>query len=245
VRLTPYFSYDLTNVSSLVATINYTDVRYDEVFDDLLTDYADARFILSYRRAFSQRTTGILSTSYRNYQTDGGASEEDGVSITAGFERALSETTRLRAAAGLEDTKITATETDPNWIADVSISRSTELTRLLAQYRRSISASGIGNLVTRDSINLNFTRQLSEKISAGIGGRAYATNAVQDTNTTFDERDYIQLRAQLTWYFTRVLSFQVDYRYTFLDRNTLGESSNSNRVSLWLNYIPQPFVRSR
>jgi hypothetical protein len=116
---------------------------------------------------------------------------------------------------------------------------------MLAQYRRSISGGGFGNLAARDQINVNFTRRLSELISAGLGVRAYQTNALHDAAVTFDERDYIQLRSQITWHMTRTWSVDVNYRYTFIDRSELGESANSNNVTIWVNYRPKPFIRSR
>jgi len=38
---------------------------------------------------------------------------------------------------------------------------------------------------------------------------------------------------------------EANYRYTFLDRSTLGESANSNNVTIWLDYRPTPIIRSR
>jgi len=244
MEIIPYFSYSLSNVSSLSASVTYNDVSYDDVFLNILSDYVDSRARLSYRRDFSSRNTGILTATYRNFEPDGGESVA-GVGIMLGLDRRLSEKTRFRVAAGIEDTEISAIDTDANWVADVSISRFTETTALLAQYRRTISASGLGSLTARDSISLNFSRRLSELISAGIGARLNANSALVNANSIFDERNYVQLSSQFTWHISQVFTIEVDYRYTFLDRDTLGESSNSNRVSVWFNYAPRPFVRSR
>jgi hypothetical protein len=99
-------------------------------------------------------------------------------------------------------------------------------------------------LNARDSINLNFTRELNERISAGLGVRAYQTTALENA-VNFDERDYLQLRAQFTWNMTQTWSLEANYRYTFSDREVLGESANSNNVTIWLNYRPTPIIRSR
>jgi len=130
-------------------------------------------------------------------------------------------------------------------VASLSYVRRQKTTTLLASYRRSISATGAGALGIRDSFSLNFTRSLNDRISAGIGARVYSTNAIDEDTGPLDERDFLQLRANLTWHMSRTFSLQTDYRYTFIDREVLGESSNSNQVTVWLNWTPTPMVRSR
>ena len=167
-----------------------------------------------------------------------------GAGINAGFERELSETSRLKAVLGVEDTDQGLEDTDVNWVGDISLTRRLQTITLLAQYRRTINASGRGFVSVRDSINLNFTRRLNERISAGLGVRAY-----QDSGVSSDAgsagNDYLQLRAQVTWNMTRTWSLEGNYRYTFSDREVLGESANSNNVTVWLTYRPTPIIRSR
>jgi hypothetical protein len=146
---------------------------------------------------------------------------------------------------GYENTEIEGSDDVLEPVANMSYVRQQKTTTLLAQYRRSISASGAGALGIRDEFNLNFTRRLSDRVSAGIGARFYTTSDVEDVLIDIDERTYMQLRAQFTWHLSTAFSLQTDYRYTFLDREVLGESANSNQITLWLNFVPTPMVRSR
>jgi len=244
--ITPSFEYRMSGVSSIGLELNHSDVRYEDVFAGLLTDYTDSRINASYRRGWTPRTTGIFTATYRNYQTERGQNEVSGAGLTVGLDHRISETTRFRIAGGFENTEVLDDESDVNWVANVSFVRTLKTTRLIAQYRRSISASGSGALATRDSINLNFTRDLSDRISAGIGARVYSTNAIAETAvSTFDERDYVQLRAQFIWHMSTTMSLETNYRYTFLARENVGESANSNQVTVWFNYRPVPMTRSR
>jgi hypothetical protein len=110
---------------------------------------------------------------------------------------------------------------------------------MFAQYRRSISASGASRLEIRDTVNFKFSRRLSEKISAGLGVRAYQTRGKGATQVDTD-RNYIQLQASFGWYLTSYFSIEAEYRYTVLDRSgELAESSNSNRINLWFVYQPK------
>lgn len=245
LQLIPSFLYRFSDVSAIDARVDYNDVRYDEAFQGQLTDYADTRVSLAYRRSWTPRNTAILAATYRNYQTDQGNNETNGVGFNVGFDREISQTTRFRATAGLEDTEVANNDSEVDWVANISLSRRLETTTLLAQYRRSITASGSGRLGARDSINLNFTRDLNERISAGIGARVYATNAIGDSFTGFDERSYVQLRSQFTWHLSPVFSIEANYRYTFLERESLIESSNANEITVWFTYEPLPIIRSR
>lgn len=245
IVLSPSVLYRLSNVSSITGRLDYQDVDYDEAFTGILTDYTDARLSLTYSRAFSQRNTAIIGATYRTYETADNFSSIDGVGFNIGFDRSLSETTRFRAKAGLEDTELIGADNELAWVADVSLSRQLETISLLAQYRRSVSASGSGQLGARDSINFNFSRELSDKVTAGLGARIYSTKAVNDTAALFDNRDYVQLRSQFIWSLSEVFSVEAEYRYTVLDREQLGESSNSNEVTIWLTYQPRPVIRSR
>jgi len=245
VRLTPSFLYRMTDKSALNLQVIYQDVIFDDAIDVLLTDYTDTRVNLSYRRAWSPRFTAVVTGTYRNYQTEQGLNEITGAGLAVGIERVLSETSRLRLTVGYENTELDIGTEVLEPVANVSYVRRQKTTTLLAQYRRSISASGSGALGTRDSVNLNFTRQLSDRVSAGIGARFYTTNAIEEALVDLDERTYMQLQAQFTWHLSQTFSLQTDYRYTFLDREFLLESANSNQVTIWLNYVPTPMVRSR
>lgn len=245
VRLTPSFLYRASEASSIDMQLQYTDVTFDEDIGPFLTDYTDSRVNLSYRRKWSQRFTAVITGTYRNYQTEQGLSEITGAGLSFGFDRELTETSRLRLSIGFENTETDGSSDLTEPVANLSYVRRQKTTTLLAQYRRSISATGAGALGARDSYSLNFTRRLNDRMSAGIGARAYSTNAIDETAGPLDERDFLQLKANLTWHISPSFSLQTDYRYTFIDREALEESSNSNQVTIWLNWTPTPMVRSR
>lgn len=245
LQLAPSLLYHFSDVSAISARLDYWDVRYDEAFQGQLVDYVDTRLNIAYRRAFTPRNTGILAATYRNYQTDRGTNETNGVGFNVGFDRNITETTRFRATAGLENTEVANNDNEVDWVANVSLARRLETTSLLAQYRRSISASGSGRLGARDSINLNFTRDLNERISSGIGARVYQTTGINSGIVAFDERSYVQLRSQFTWHLSQTFSIEANYRYTWLARESEIESSNANEITIWFSYEPQPMIRSR
>ena len=242
IRIRPEWHYEFSNAMSLGVDMMYVDTSYDEELQPFLDDYTDAHLAVSLNRVFTERTTGIILARGRNFKVAEGGSETTGVGLLAGFDSALSQTSTLSALFGIEDADSDISKTDPNFVADVSYRRRLQTVNFLAQYRRSLSASGSGKLSVRDSVNLNLSRLLSEKVTAGLGVRTYQTNSLDDV-LTIDERTYVQLHAQFTWNITTNFSTEFDYRYTFQDRSVLAESANSNQVTVWFAYKPNSIDR--
>jgi hypothetical protein len=240
-RIFPFWDYRFTNKSSFRTELDYTDARYDDVIGDLLVDYTDARVNLNYRRAFSPVTTWMITVTGRRYESGSGDAQNriDGYGALFGFEHDISEKVGFSAMIGLEDTDQEGVDVDPEIVGNMTLIRNLETIRMFAQYRRSISASGASRLEIRDTVNFKFSRRLSEKISAGLGVRAYQTRGKGATQVDTD-RNYIQLQASFGWYLTSYFSIEAEYRYTVLDRSgELAESSNSNRINLWFVYQPK------
>ncbi len=242
LRVAPSWSYRYSDVSTWRADVGYLTVDYidsDPLPTNNLVDYTDIRGRLSYERRFSARNRGIISVTARNYQTDRIGGDISGYGASVGLNREISEFTTLRALVGIEETEQINDTDEPNVVTDISLVRRQETTRLLAQYRRRISASGRGELVERNEVNLRFTRSLNDRFSAGLGARAYETKSLGQGN---NDTNYVQLHAQLLWQISSAFSLRANYRYTVLDRSTNGESANSNRFTLWFSY--QPYSRS-
>jgi len=237
LRFAPSWRHDFSTATSMTLGASYLKTTYDGALQLFLNDVNDTRLALSFDRAFSDRTTGIVMGTARKYKLENGSGESDGVSLSAGFQHSLSETTNAQILIGIEDTESDISKPDPVMIADMYIRKRLETINMLAQYRRSVAASGIGRLSVRDSININLSRLLSEKITVGLGVRMYQTNSLDDV-VTIDERNYVQLRSQLIWHMSQNFSTEFDYRYTFQKRAALEESANSNQINVWFVYRP-------
>jgi hypothetical protein len=239
---TPGWKYNFSDSTSMNVSLSYLDTTYAESLQLVLNDFTDTRLRISMDRAFSERTTGIILATARTYDIEDLATDTQGVGIQAGFERALSSTTSFRALVGIEDTESDISSVDPTFTADVSLRRRLETVNVLAQYRRTVNANGSGRLSVRDAVNLNLSRRLSEKVTAGLGVRAHQSNSL-DEILTIDERDFIQLRSQFIWNLSSNFAAEFDYRYTFQKRSALPESANSNQIMLWLIYQPNSIDR--
>ncbi|HNP35126.1 MAG TPA: hypothetical protein PKK10_04680 [Woeseiaceae bacterium] len=244
-RLLPNFSHQFSPKSSIDANLAYYNVRYDDVVSGFLTDFDDLRLDLAYRYAYTETTTGILLGSGRDYETkdDLLPRKLNGYGAQVGFERALSDTTTVRALIGMESTDLTNQDRVNEVVGELVLRRQLQTIRLLARYQRLVNASGAGRLSIRDSLSLNATRNLNERMSAGLGLRAYQDDPLGVSNAV-EQRQYVQVRARFTWYLATSFSTELDYRYTVLDRGDLiGEGANSNQINIWFSYHPYSDAR--
>jgi hypothetical protein len=238
LRVRPSWNYDFSGASSVGLAIDYFDVSYKETGITDLNDYQDTRLEGSYQYGFSNITRGIFLASAREFESERASNDFEGYRAMAGFERDLSQTTRVRALIGAESFDFAAADTgsETEMVGELSLFHELQTINILAQYRRSVTASG-STPVIRDNIALNFTRRLTDLLSAGIGTRAYTSTELNRTNPR--ERNYIQLRATFAWSITPVFDVQFDYRHTILERgDAAGERADSNQVNLFFIYRP-------
>jgi hypothetical protein len=239
IRLRPSWQYRFSNTASVTTTIDYFDVAYSDVFADILVDYTDTQADVSFSKGLSPRMDGMLVLTARRFENDDDILEFDGWGAMVGFERALTETTTLRALVGVDGAYFDAdnVEDETDFVADVSLVRQLETIRVLAQYKRSITASGTRIPTIRDNFNLNFSRRLSEKIIAGLGARLYQTELISGVGDA--GREYVRLAANLGWNITSTFLLEFEVNHTILDRGGfLGESADSNQVAIWFVYRP-------
>jgi hypothetical protein len=237
--LRPSWTYRWSDVSSTRLQVDYRAVDYNETFL-FLQPYTDTTLLANYRYGFSKRTSGFVEGSVRHYEDDA-FSEFDTIGMGIGLETQLTPTFRIRARVGAEEVESAITgisKTLP--VGELTFIRRLETIRLLAQYRRTVSSTGSGTMSERHAINVNFTRDLTERFEAGLGVRAYQNNPVNLSGLDIQgfEREYLQLTARFTWNITRTFALRTTYQYTVSNRQNLGESANSNQIVAWLIFRP-------
>lgn len=245
-KLSPRWSYRLSEVSALSASWNYLSVAYDEAPGrNELFDYTDNRIRLGFRRKLSPRNDMVASLTARDFDTDRFGGDKQTYGLDLGFLHSLSERTQFRANIGVEGFEedkdlVNPDNPDPQMVYDISLVHRLQTIRLLALYRQRVNATGRGDLTKRDELILRLTRDLNDRFSAGIGVRAYNDTTISGTA---NEQTYVQLRGQVVWRLTRSLFIQADYRNTVLDRDVSGEAADSNRITVWFTYQPNPVGR--
>jgi len=247
ILVSPRWTHYFSDVSSITTNLGYQTTSYDEPEDAFQTlfDFTNISMRVEYRRNMSERNSTVFAVRARDYDTDRFGGDRKSYEVSGGFIRRLSETTQFRAKVGLEsvdheDIGLSTSGIEPQPTGELTLSRNLETIRFFAQYRKQISASGRGVLTARDELNLRFTRVLNDRVTVGLGARAY----INKTISGFDNRqDYVQFRGQIAWNLSRSFLVQADYRHTVIDRGGPEGAADSNRVTIWLSYRPNAVGR--
>ena len=235
IQLRPQWSYKTGQRSSVELGVDYINVAYDKAASILLSDYDQLTGSASLSYGFSPVSAFRFGGYYRTNHFDVLDRDLTGYGASVGLNHSISERSRFVINVGMDSTEDSLGDNQNNVIGDISLIHDMETSRVLVAYRRSVVGNGNGVLTLRDSFNLTYTRQVTERFSIGGGASAYHSTAVGDNSANLD-RDYLELRALFTWNLTRKVSVDLDYRYTNIDRALQTSSADSNRVNLWFRY---------
>ena len=145
----------------------------------------------------------------------------------------------MLVSAGVDSTEDEVGERQTNPVGEISYVSNLERSRVLVAYQRIVSGSGTSAIDVRDAVSVNLFHDVSQKLVVGAGIRAYQSTPLDKNTTTLDDRKYFEIRGLLRWRFTRTFAMDFDYRYTNLDRQSLPNNADSNRINLWLRYSPK------
>lgn len=241
ISVMPEFAHRFTQKSLGGLRLQYVDVSYDAGTGAGLRDFTNSGINVFYEYGLTQRNALLLNAQGHRYDPNTGA-DSTGYGLGVGLRRALSDRTTFEINAGIDSTEDDAGNDQENAVGDISVTHRLQTSRFLAAYRRNVAGTGFGDISVRDTLILNFTRELSERSRIGFGIRAYSRESLGGDDQSFVERDYLQFRARYEWNLTRTLYLDLDYRYTDLERSDEPGSENSNRINVWLRYRP---VRQR
>ncbi len=238
VFVAPEWSFQFGQRSRIALGASYLDATYTDQVISTLDDFTETTGNLGLTFDRTERSRWLLSTYYRLNDFSESDQEFEGKGATVGFSYDFSERTTLQVDAGADSTddEFGTSYTKP--IGMISMIHSLDTTRVIAAYRRTVSGSGESALSVRDSINVTATRELNERLSVGAGVYAYQMEPVQDDADSDLNQDYFQFRTTLSWKLTQALSLDLDYHYTYLDRQISDSDADSNRINLWLKYHP-------
>jgi hypothetical protein len=234
----PEWSYQLNQRTGITLSASYLDATYSDQVITTLYDFTETTGDVGLTFDLSERSRVLISAYYRLNDFSESNQEFDGKGAKVGFNFNVSERTIVHIDAGADSTEDEAGTSYTNPIGAVSLIHDMGTTRVIAAYQRTVGGSGTSDLSVRDNVNVLATRTLSERLEIGAGLYAYQMESVQGEPATISDQNYFQARAMLTWNLTQVLSLDVDYHYTFIDRQVTESDANSNRVNLWIRYHP-------
>lgn len=242
VYLSPQFLYKMSPRYFVALNGTYQDTSYDERAGTFLTGFKQYSVGGALLYNWTEKDVIRLDARASNYEADTVGEDARGSQFGIGYDRQLTERTQLRMLLATNNTEDRNGKTQSNPAGELSIVHRALLTNAYASYRQTVTGSGAGNQSVYNTFNLYLSRELSPKLSLGIGANAYTSDPLEDN---IQEIDFSQVSASASWRVRRTVTLQLQYAFTHT-KTTLGNDINnedSNEISLWVYWSPNPLSR--
>jgi hypothetical protein len=228
---------------TLQTQLSYVSVDYTASRFGRLPGYRYPSLSIGETFALSERTSFTVSAfgSYLDSPVEGSDSRDSGASVS--LDRVLSSQMKAHVSVGYS-TRELANVSDQGYIADLELTRQSELHHWNLYYHRRLMASGYGYFVERDEAGLGFTRLLSEALSASFNVRA-----VRNDNTTLltsaERRRYESAESALDWRLSETSVIRTTASFTQAQQASGTALLDGWRIAISFNWSPRPRVVSR
>ena len=213
---TPYANFTLSERSTLLTEARYVDVSYTGPELRSRTDFTDTSIGLGVGRTIDARTGAAARLIVSRYEADATRNETDTIGVEGSFNRQLNEFWNFNLTTGLQRSEFNFVDEEgelidnaaTNYTLDISFRKQTELSTLTVGAFRRLNPNAVGFLVERNELRMNYRRQLSERLSAGMGFRLMETGALDRPG---QDREYVRADFDVEWAFTPSWSFRAGY----------------------------------
>ncbi len=238
--IAPSYSYQLTERDSLSVNGSYSERNYST------TDYDDNEtksLTTAWQHQYTERLSGGLSAAVYNYQADGPTrtSENDNYNLSLTVNYQWTEEWQVDGRIGVRHLKSEDTDsarnkeknTNTGSAFDFSLKKQGEIDSLTIGANRTLSPSSTGEVDEQLGVNINWSRNLSETLTASIrASYQETTSALDDSN---EKRENINFSPSLRWQFERNVG--LDFSYNYRQQNESDQDDvDSNAVMLTLTY---------
>lgn len=239
--ISPSISFQLSEQDTLTSSFTYTEREYSS---DDFEDNDNRSLNLGWTRQFTERLSGGLNTTISNYQTDGltFTTDDDSYNVSASASYQLSEVWSVEGDIGFRrlDTERTSnlgvvTKDDSNGSTfNVSTSYDKERDSVIVNYTKQLSPSSSGVVNEQESVRLEWSRKLSEQLTAKLIA-SYRETRTASEQSSDNKRENINLSPSIRWQVDANWNVNLGYHYKEQKRDT-AKDVDSNAVLMTVTY---------
>lgn len=240
LTLRPSWDYDLTQRTSVGLSYRFIDVSYeDEPGVDLVdhrTHAVEGR--LAYKLAPNETVIGTIEGA--QFSADETDTETDNVSLVGTYVRGFSPLFEGLFALGVRRSSIDepgGDDTSTGPIVRARLTRKLQAGRLSFSAGREVRPSGSRRMVESDHVDAVFERDLTPRLTFGLGGTAFKIRSLQDDGIDTAARQYYRIEPALYYALTREVNLEGSYRYRWQERDVDPGSAESNAVLIGIRYL--------
>ena len=237
VQVSPYFSYEVSEKTTVRLNYDFYEVSYEDDAEDVGFQGTKSYSIgAGFSHSINQKNAVGLTVTSERFRPD--LSEDvDNLEATLDWNRRISDRYSLRMQVGGRRSE-SDIQDETGLLLRASLRRRFENGALSATLERSLYPNAFGDVLETDSFSINYNRRITERVGFDVSARAYATDDPVANETFSQAQDYFVFTPRLTWAMSQATYLAVGYRYTFTDREREQDHSTGNMVSLSFGYRP-------
>jgi hypothetical protein len=249
--VSPYAEFALSERSSVLLEAQLLGVTYSEIELSGRVDFENHLFAAGLVRRVDERNEVSARVVVQQYEADYNQNKTDTVGVEGRFSRPLargawsfelntgvsrSDFTYLNSQDQLVD------NADTSFTYGLRFRNRTDRNSFNIDVLRQTNPNAGGYLYLRDEIRVYMRRAMSERLTGGIGLRAYSSETLDDFAQS-DERDYARLELEMEWAIAPRVFLSGGYAFTsqeFADVTAVKAESNSIFLGITYRGLTQP-----
>jgi hypothetical protein len=241
--ISPFYSYQLTERDTLSFNGSYVDNSYDS---NASNDNKLKSLTTDWMRQYTERLSAGLSVGVYNYKSDRSITsisvEKDNYNVLALLNYQVTELWLIDGRVGMRrleseltnDLGFKEDNSSSGASFDITASRQGESDTLTMAVSQQLSPNSNGGVDDQQSVSVNWSRSLSDTLTAGISAR-YLESESAARDSFKRKREYYDVSPSISWQLDRNLGLRFSYEYSKQTQG-LGGDADSNAVSITLNY---------
>ena len=241
VRVTPRVSFVLTERSTLLADVGYTDADYDQESATGTSGYQDLSGALGFAFATSPTSTLGARVIASNYERNIDSVETNSLGVQFDWTSRLSDSTQWYVRVGAKEVDVpselqgaTDSGSETGFEGGIGADWTFQVTRLFIDATASVEPNASGRIIQREQLRLRLERQFGPRTNGWVGARYQRDTALTEDINAFNDRDYATGTLGLEWRMTRDFSLvgQYDARWQEFENDTSDRTGNAFLLSV-------------
>lgn len=236
------WAHHFTEASDFEFTYHYDSSSYGKGAEIVqLHDFDYHLLRLKFGRKWNEKNEIFFAIAGSHYRAEEAKRENNAYGLVVGNQYQFSEHSNLRFHVGGRnlsfDNEGDENEDDSGLVYAVSVTTEREKTRLYGGVERKLSPSASGKVLQSDVLVLNFSRELSQKISFVLSSRLFQNETVAGATDTRSDRKYALIEPVFRQTFLPGFGIDYTYRYRWQEREDEQGDAESHAVFLSLFYL--------
>ena len=241
VQVRPRVSFELTERSTLLADIGYTDADFDQESATGTTGYQNISGALGFAFATSPTSTLSARAIASNYERNIDSVETDSLGVQLDWTSRLSDSAQWYVRVGAKEVDVppelqgtTGSDSETGFEGGIGADWTFEVTHLFVDATASVEPNASGRIIQREQLRLRLLRQFGPRTNGWVGARYQRDRALADDIPGFRDRDYAIGTLGFEWRMTRDFSLvgQYDARWQEFEDNPSDASGNAFQLSV-------------